>query len=146
MLRFIVPRLAIVPALLLALPLAAEAASKQDYELSKMLQAVAQQSSVGTPRAINEDLLDQGYTVEGKELVDHLSVREGQAAQMRADPKTVYYQLGASVCRNQGYRDLMAKGATMRYEFTEYQTNRSIMTHRFTAADCGIKAPGKPKK
>ena len=140
--RFIVPSVA----LLLALPFAVQAASKQDFELNKMLQEVAQQSSVGTPRAMGEDILDQGYTVEGKELVDHLSVREGQATQMRADPKTVYFQLGASVCRNEGYRDLMAKGATLRYEFTEYQTNREIMTHRFTASDCGLKPAAKKKK
>lgn len=142
--RFIVPS----AALLLVLPLAAQAASKQDFELNKMLEDVAQQSSIGTPRAINEDLTDQGYTVEGKELIDHISVREGQAEQMRADPKTVYFQLGASVCRNQGYRDLLAKGATLRYEFTEYQTNRAVMNHRFTATDCGMKtaAPAKKKK
>ena len=146
MLRFTLSRLAQASALLLALPLAAHAASKQDFELGKLLQKVAQQSSVGTPRAINEDIIDQGYTVEGKELVDHLSVREAQAEQMRADPKTVYFQLGASVCRNQGFRDLMAKGATLTYEFTEYQTNRAIMTHRFTAADCEIKTGAKKKK
>lgn len=140
------PRL-IVPsvALLLALPLAVQAASKQDFELNKLLQEVAQQSSVGTPREISEDILDQGYTVEGKELIDHLSVREGQAEQMRADPKTVYFQLGASVCRNQGYLDLMKKGAVMRYDFTEYQTNRKIMTHRFTLADCSGKPAAKKK-
>ncbi|WP_213876830.1 quorum-sensing-regulated virulence factor family protein [Pseudomonas sp. dw_358] len=142
MLRFIVPSVA----LLLALPVAVQAASKQDYELNKMLQEVAQQSSVGTPRDISEDIIDQGYTVQGKELIDHLSVREGQAAQMRADPKTVYFQLGASVCRNDGYRQLMAKGAIMRYDFTEYQTNREIMTQRFKASDCEAKAPAKKKQ
>ena len=133
MLRFIAPSLA----LLLALPLAAHAASLKEMELSKNLQKVAQQSSVGTPRAINEDILDQGFTVEGNQLINHLSVRESQADQMRRDPKVVYMQLGASVCRNKGFRNLMAQGAVMRYDFTEYKTNRTIGTQSYTAKDCG---------
>ena len=44
MLRLIVPTLS----LLLALPLAAQAASKQEFELNKLLQKVATESSVGT--------------------------------------------------------------------------------------------------
>lgn len=139
MLRFIVPSIT----LLLALPLGAQAASKKDYELSTMLDKVARESSVGTPRAINEDILDQGYTVEGKQLIDHLSVRESHAQQMRSNPKAVYYQLGASVCRNKAYRELMNKGAEMVYVFTEYKTNRPIVTHRFKAADCGASAKKK---
>jgi hypothetical protein len=135
MLRFIAPSLA----LLLALPLAAQAASLKDVELSKTLQKVAQDSSVGTPRAINEDILDQGFTVQGNELINHLSVRPSHAEKMRTDPQTVYLQLGASVCRNPGFRELLAKGAVMRYDFTEYKTNRKIATQRYTAADCGMK-------
>jgi hypothetical protein len=107
MLRLIAPTLS----LLLALPLAAQAASKQEYELNKMLEKVAKESSVGTPRAINEDILDQGYTVEGKALVNHLSVRQSHAERMRANPQQVRSQLGDSVCRNTGYRNLMSKGA-----------------------------------
>ena len=133
MLRLIVPTLT----LLLVTPFCAQAASKQEFELSKMLEQVAKESSVGTPRAINEDILDQGYTVEGNQLINHLSVRESQAEEMRRDPKTVYLQLGASVCRNKGFRRLMAQGAVMRYDFTEYKTNRAIATQRYTAADCG---------
>jgi hypothetical protein len=132
MLRFIVPSIT----LLLALPLGAQAASKNDFELSKMLDKVAKESSVGTPRAINEDILDQGYTVEGKSLIDHLSVRESHAQKMRSNPEAVYYQLGASVCRNTAYRQLMDRGAVMVYEFSEYKTNRPIVTHKFKAADC----------
>ncbi|MCY1398688.1 hypothetical protein D3C76_363640 [compost metagenome] len=139
MLRFIVPSIT----LLLVLPLGAQAASKKDFELSKMLEQVARESSVGTPRAINEDILDQGYTVEGKELIDHLSVRESHAEQMRSNPKAVYYQLGASVCRNPNLRKLMDRGAVMTYEFTEHKTNRPIATHRFKASDC---PSAKPKK
>ena len=133
MLRFIAPSFA----LLLALPLAAHAASLKEVELSKNLQKIAQESSVGTPRAINEDILDQGFTVDGNQLINHLSVRESQADEMRRDPKTVYLQLGASVCRNKGFRGLMAQGAVMRYDFTEYKTNRAIATQSYTAADCG---------
>ncbi|MEG0246817.1 MAG: quorum-sensing-regulated virulence factor family protein [Pseudomonas sp.] len=132
MLRLIVPTLS----LLLTLPLAAQAASKQDYDLNRMLQKVAKESSVGTPRAINEDILDQGYTVEGKALVNHLSVRQSHAERMQANPEQVRDQLGASVCRNNGYRNLMSKGAVMVYRFTEYKTNRPVMDQAFDAASC----------
>ena len=132
MLRVIAP----VLSLMLALPLAAEAASKQDFELNKALQKVAQESSVGTPRAINEDILDQGYTVEGKALINHLSVREEHAARMRDNPDQVRSQLGDSVCRNNGFRQLMTKGAVMVYRFTEYKTNKPIMDQAFDNASC----------
>lgn len=142
MLRLIVPTLT----LLLVAPLTAQAASKQEYELSQMLEKVAKESSVGTPRAINEDLLDQGYTVNGHELINHLSVREGQAQQMRANPETVRAQLGASVCHNNGYRQLMTKGAVLKYQFSEYKTNRPIMAQTFSNADCTAKPAAKTKK
>ncbi|MGV8917907.1 MAG: quorum-sensing-regulated virulence factor family protein [Pseudomonas sp.] len=132
MLRLIAPTLA----LLLAAPFCAQAASKQDYELSQLLKKVAAESSVGTPRAINEDILDQGFTVEGKELIDHLSVLPAHAVQMRSNPDAVRNQLGQSVCNNDGFRELMAKGAVLKYEFTEYKTNRAIAAHVFKASDC----------
>lgn len=132
MLRRIVPALS----LLLALPLAAQAASKQEYDLNNMLQKVAKDSSVGTPRAINEDILDQGYTVEGKALVNHLSVRQDHAARMQANPEQVRSQLGDSVCRNSGFRNLMSKGAVMVYRFTVYKTNQPIMDQAFDNASC----------
>lgn len=132
MLRRIVPALS----LLLALPLAAQAASKQEYNLNNMLQKVAKESSVGTPRAINEDILDQGYTVEGKALVNHLSVRQDHAARMQANPEQVRSQLGDSVCRNSGFRNLMSKGAVMVYRFTVYKTNQPIMDQAFDNASC----------
>ena len=133
MLRFIAPTLG----LLLALPLAANAASLQDYELGKMLDKVAKESSVGTPRAINEDILDQGYTVDGNELVNHLSVRAAHAEQMRANPATVRNQLAASVCTNPGYRNLLTQGAVLRYQFSEYESNRPVAVARFVKTDCG---------
>ena len=88
----------ILPALALSLMLAtAQAASLKEMELTRTLEQVARQSSEGTPRAINEDILDQGYTVEGHTLINHLSVREAHAAQMRGNPDTVRSQLAASV-------------------------------------------------
>ncbi|OII57606.1 hypothetical protein BIW19_11700 [Pseudomonas putida] len=132
MLRRIVPALS----LLLALPLAAQAASKQEYDLNNMLQKVAKESSIGTPRAINEDILDQGYTVEGKALVNHLSVRQDHAARMQANPEQVRSQLGDSVCRNSGFRNLMSKGAVMVYRFTVYKTNQPVMDQAFDNASC----------
>ncbi len=125
-----------IAAILLALPLAAQAASKQEYDLNNMLQKVAKESSVGTPRAINEDILDQGYTVEGKALVNHLSVRQDHAARMQANPEQVRSQLGDSVCRNSGFRNLMSKGAVMVYRFTVYKTNQPIMDQAFDNASC----------
>ena len=139
MLRFIAPALS----LLLALPLAANAASKQEYELTQMLEKVARESSVGTPRAINEDILDQGYTVRGPQLINHLSVQASHAQQMRANPDQVRDQLGASVCNNTSYRQLLAKGAVLTYEFTEYRTNRPVTTEYFNADSCKIKLKKK---
>lgn len=133
MLRLTIPTLS----LLLALPMLAQAASKQEYELNQMLQKVAKESSVGTPRAINEDILDQGYTVEkGRALVNHLSVRESHAERMRANPEQVRSQLGDSVCRNNGYRQLMSKGAVLVYRFSVYKTNQPIMDQAFDASSC----------
>nr|WP_225776656.1 quorum-sensing-regulated virulence factor family protein [Pseudomonas sp. Marseille-Q3773] len=129
-------RIAPVLSLMLALPLAAQAASKQDYDLNNMLQKVAKESSVGTPRAINEDILDQGYTVEGKALINHLSVRQSHAERMQANPEQVRSQLGDSVCRNSGFRNLMSKGAVMVYRFTVYKTNQPIMDQAFDNASC----------
>lgn len=129
----------ILPAIALAMTLpAAQAASLKEMELSKTLEKVAQQSSEGTPRAINEDILDQGYTVEGHTLVNHLSVRPAHAAQMRGNPDTVRAQLAASVCRNQGYRQLLAQGAQLRYQFSEYRSNRPITNEVFDRTDCGL--------
>ena len=141
MLRFTIPTVA----LLLALPLGVQAASLQEFELSKMLEKVAAESSVGTPREVNENILDQGYTVEGTELINHLSVQSSHADKMRADPKAVYFQLGSTVCNNPGFRKLMAKGATMRYEFTEVKTNRPVASERFKESDC-LQPAAKKKK
>lgn len=131
------PRLVTLFAIAAFLPLA-QAASLQEHELTRMLEKVAKESSVGTPRAINEDILDQGYTVEGNELINHLSVRPAHAEQMRNNPQSVRSQLAASVCRNPGYSQLLSSGAVLRYQFSEYKTNRPITVERFAKADCGL--------
>lgn len=118
---------------------ATQAASLHDFELNKLLKTVAKQSSVGTPRAINEDILDQGYTVEDNQLINHLSVRPAHAAEMRSNPDQVRSQLRASVCQNPGYRQLLGKGAELTYVFSELKSNRSVATERFQASDCGLK-------
>ncbi|WP_313023988.1 PA3611 family quorum-sensing-regulated virulence factor [Pseudomonas lopnurensis] len=130
-------RLTTLLALSLALPVA-HAASLQEQQLGQLLDQVARESSVGTPRAINEDILDQGYTVDGHELVNHLSVQPRHAAQMRDNPADVRSQLSVSVCGNQGLRTLMSQGAVLRYEFSEYKSNKPIATERYNAADCGL--------
>ena len=131
-------RLFTLLALCLALP-AVQAASLKDYELTKMLEKVAIDSSVGTPRAINEDLLDQGYTVEGNELINHISVLDEHAKQMRANSQSVRNQLMASVCSNTGYRQLLARGAVLRYQFSVYKSNLPVATERFNKTDCCLK-------
>jgi hypothetical protein len=141
MLRLIVPTAAIA----LALSFSAQAASLKEQNLNRELRNIAEQSSVGTPRAINEDILDQGYTVEGVTLINHLSVQASHAEKMRADPKAVYFQLGASVCNNPSYRKLMAKGAIMRYDFSEYKTNKAIGSASYQDSDCPKAAPAKKK-
>lgn len=115
-----------------------QAASLADYQLSQLLEKVARESSLGTPRAINDNILDQGYTVDGQTLINHLSVREAHAAQMRSNPGQVRQQLSASVCRNEGYRKLLEQGAELRYQFTEYRSNRPILTETFRKPDCTL--------
>ncbi|WP_278349236.1 PA3611 family quorum-sensing-regulated virulence factor [Stutzerimonas kunmingensis] len=128
-------RLTTLLALSLALPVA-HAASLQEQQLNQLLEQVARESSVGTPRAINEDILDQGYTVENNMLVNHLSVQPRHAAQMRDNPADVRSQLAVSVCGNEGLRKLMSQGAILRYDFSEYQSNKPIASERYKASDC----------
>lgn len=128
-------RLTSLLALCLALPISTTA-SAQDQALGQLLDQVARESSVGTPRAINSDILDEGYSVDGNELVNHLSVQPRHAAQMRDNPKQVRTQLAASVCSNDGLRKLMNQGAVLRFEFNEYKSKKPITTERYRANDC----------
>ncbi|MEG1080771.1 MAG: PA3611 family quorum-sensing-regulated virulence factor, partial [Pseudomonas sp.] len=68
-----------------------------------------------------------------------LSVRASHAQQMQANPEKVRDQLGASVCKNTGYRQLLAKGAVLTYRFTEYKSNRQVGEQAFDAKSCDIK-------
>ena len=140
MLRLVAPSVAVA----LLLPVGAQAASLLEAQMNRKLQSVAAESNKDLPREIDEKTLEVAYTVEGMQLIDHLSVMPDRAEQMRANPKAVYFQLGRSVCTNQGYRELMAKGAVMRYEITENKTNRPVASVKFVEADCP--APTKKKK
>lgn len=132
------PRLAVLLAACLAIPVV-DAASLKDFELTTLLQKVAKESSAGTPRAINEDILDEGYSVSGNQLINRLSVRPRHAAQMRGNPDTVRQQLASSVCSNAGYKQLLEKGAVLRYDFVEYKTNVPVTSEQFSKADCNLK-------
>ncbi|MBO6277994.1 MULTISPECIES: PA3611 family quorum-sensing-regulated virulence factor [Pseudomonas] len=132
MLRYIIPTVALV----LALPLSVQAASLKDYELNKTLQKVAAKSNEGKPRAINADLLDKGFTVDGTVLINNLEASPTLAAQMRSNPEETVPQLGRSVCSNAGFRTLMNQGATLRYSFKEYKNNKPVMTQDFRAENC----------
>ncbi|MBL7229670.1 MAG: hypothetical protein JJK56_17000 [Pseudomonas sp.] len=144
MLRLMLRLAAPTVALALVLPVGAQAASLVELQMNKKLQSVAAESNKDLPREIDEQTLEVAYTVEGMQLIDHLSVLSERAEQMRANPKAVYFQLGQSVCLNKGYRELMAKGAVMRYEITENKTNRPVASVKFVEADCP--APAKKKK
>jgi hypothetical protein len=142
MLRLVAPSVALA----LVLPVGAQAASLLEAQMNKKLQSVAAESNKDLPREIDEKTLEVAYTVEGQQLIDHLSVQPDRAEQMRANPKAVYFQLGQSVCLNKGYRELMAKGAVMRYEITENKTNRPVASVKFVEADCPAPAAAKKKK
>ncbi|XKU43410.1 PA3611 family quorum-sensing-regulated virulence factor [Pseudomonas [fluorescens] ATCC 17400] len=144
MLRLMLRLAAPTVGLALVLPLGAQAASLVELQMNKKLQSVAAESNKDLPREIDEQTLEVAYTVEGMHLIDHLSVLPERAEQMRANPKAVYFQLGQSVCLNKGYRELMAKGAVMRYEISENKTNRPVASVKFVEADCP--APAKKKK
>lgn len=132
MLRIIIPTLALV----IALPLSAQAASLKDFELNKTLLKVAEKSNEGKPRAINPDLLDKGFTVDGTVLINNLETSPNLAAQMRSNPDETIPQLGKSVCSNAGFRTLMQQGATLRYSFREYKTNTPVLIQDFQANNC----------
>ncbi|NVZ18188.1 PA3611 family quorum-sensing-regulated virulence factor [Pseudomonas costantinii] len=142
MLRLVVPSVALA----LVLPMSAQAASLLEAQMNQKLQSVAAESNKDLPREIDEKTLEVAYTVEGMQLIDHLSVQSDRAEQMRANPKAVYFQLGQSVCLNKGYRELMAKGAVMRYDITENKTNRPVASVKFAEADCPAPTAAKKKK
>lgn len=122
----------------LTLPLMAQAASLKDYTLNQTLQSVAKKSSVGTPRAINSDLTDNGYTVQDNTLINHIAVSNKQANQMRSYPTATRKQLTKSVCMNKGFRELLQSGAILSYQFLEKTTKKPITEELFFASDCAL--------
>ncbi|UYZ83983.1 quorum-sensing-regulated virulence factor family protein [Entomomonas sp. E2T0] len=121
----------------LALPFMVNAASLKDYNLHQTLQTVAKKSSEGIPRKINDDLTDKGYTVQDNTLINRIEVSDKQAEEMRKFPNTMRSQLAESVCKNEGYRDLLKRGAILSYQFTE-KGNKPIAEELFFASDCGL--------
>ena len=80
MLRLVAPSVALA----LVLPVGAQAASLLEAQMNKKLQSVAAESNKDLPREIDEKTLEMAYTVEGLQLIDHLSVQPDRAEQMRA--------------------------------------------------------------
>ncbi|MFJ7886331.1 PA3611 family quorum-sensing-regulated virulence factor [Pseudomonas sp. NPDC096917] len=132
MLRTIIPTVA----LLLALPLGAQAASLAEFNLNKNLVRVAEKSNEGKPRAISPDLLDKGFTVDGTVLINNLEASPNLAAKMRSAPELAVPQLGRSVCSDPNFRKLLKQGATMRFDIREYKTNNSVLTQDIRADNC----------
>lgn len=62
---------------------------------------------------------------------------------MQQNPEVMRGQLGDSVCRNTGFRQLMDRGAVLTYRFTEYKTNRPVIDQSFNKASC---VSGQKKK
>lgn len=129
-----------MPVLLLCLlsliGLPALAASASEEQLIRDLRRIARTSGEGTPRAINADIVDRGFTADRRTLINHLSVRPEHAEDMRRNPGAVRRQLTTSVCANGGFRQLLSRGAVLRYQFTEAGTNWPVASESFIAEDC----------
>lgn len=126
--------LSLVVVLCIALP--SHAVSLRESRLQDTLKQVATQSSEGTPRTINADIVDEGFSSEGTELINHLSVNAAYAEQLQHDPLVVRTQLQASVCADQRFRRLMDMGATLTYHFAITGSSQPVLTHSFVAEHC----------
>lgn len=126
--------LSLLVVLCIALP--SHAVSLRESRLHDTLKQVATQSSEGTPRTINDDIVDEGFSSEGTELINHLSVNEVYAEQLQQDPLVVRTQLQASVCADQRFRRLMDMGATLTYHFAITGSSQPVLTHSFVAEHC----------
>jgi|TARA_R110000796_G_scaffold252554_2_gene387598 uncharacterized membrane protein len=126
--------LSLIVVLCIALP--SHAVSLRESRLQDTLKQVAEQSSEGTPRTINDDIVDEGFSSDGNELINHLSVNEAYAEQLQRDPLIVRTQLQASVCADQRFRRLMDMGATLTYHFSITGSTRPVLTHSFVAEHC----------
>lgn len=126
----------VVAALALSVGLSAAQAASPEEQLSRHLQEIAKASSENTPRAINEDMVDNGYSVEGLALINHIAVSQTEAREMRDHPEAVRIQLTASVCTNEANQKLMLSGAELRYEFKEFRNQQLITVQAFNRHDC----------
>lgn len=119
---------------ILAFP--AQAQSLRDMRLQETLQEVARKSSVGTPRPLNDDIVDEGFSAKDDQLINYLSVNADYAEQLQSEPLVVRSQLQSSVCTNQQFRILMDMGATLTYHFVLTDTTRPVLTHSFVSEHC----------
>lgn len=126
--------LSIFIALLIALPV--QAVSLRDTRLENTLRTVAEQSNTDTPRKLNEFIVDEGFSAEGRELINRLSVDSQYAARMQSDPLMVRGQLQSSVCSDQRFRRLLDMGATLTYHFVLTDTHQPVLTQSFVADHC----------
>lgn len=120
--------------LLIALP--SQAASLRETRLESALKTVAEQSSKGTPRQLNANIVDEGFTAQGQELINHLTVDTAYASRMQGDPLVVRSQLQSSVCADQRFRRLLDMGATLTYHFVLADSNQPVLTQSFVADHC----------
>ena len=120
--------------LLIALP--SQAASLRETRLESALKTVAEQSSKGTPRQLNANIVDEGFTAQGQELINHLTVDTAYASHMQSDPLVVRSQLQSSVCADQRFRRLLDMGATLTYHFVLADSNQPVLTQSFVADHC----------
>lgn len=113
-----------------------QAQSLREMRLQETLEDIAEQSSVGTPRPLNDDIVDEGFSALDGQLINYLSVNETYAEQLQSEPLIVRSQLQASVCNNPQFRQLMEMGATLTYHFVLTDTTRPVLTHSFVAEHC----------
>ena len=118
------------------LSLSVQAQSLRDIRLQETLEEVAEKSSVGTPRPLNDDIVDGGFSARDGQLVNYLSVNEAYAEQLQSEPLVVRSQLQSSVCANQEFRLLMDMGATLTYHFVLTDTTQPVLTHSFVSEHC----------
>ena len=126
--------LIILTALLIAMP--SQAVSLRDTRLQETLRNVAEQSSKDTPRQVNANIIDEGFSAKGTELINHLTVDNEYATRMQGDPLVVRSQLQSSVCSDQRFRRLLDMGATLTYHFVLADSSQPVLTQSFVAEHC----------
>ena len=136
MLRTIIPTVA----LMLALPLGAQAASLAEFNLEKDLKETAEKSSQGTPRLMESGLTDNGFSAEGRVLTNHLVAPQALALKILKDKEAAASSLGRGVCSDEDFRTLLAKGAIVRLDIKDDQNNITILSQEIVAENC------RPKK